>query len=419
MSAFFGFSGTEINAVVADLSAAGLVTVEGNSLRLHRSALDYFRGPEEDGPRILEVESWVRRLWFDLVSKNMVAPDRTRSARHLVDIRPAGTARDLPLSYAREAFEANFPEYLRRVLKMRNPDRFSLYSVSEVIAERFGSQVFRMEEELTFDPEPRLRPNLTSIDSDSAGRFNLLSEEILNAYRKLDWVQAAPGGVSEFSALSGEGSVADAYGGSARFDITKWLRLNPDRRKPDRQNLVGASYIRRNVDFLVNLIDNAALAPSVQASREREIVWYRPGGSNWGRSPDLQEALRSIKIALRRKYGKVEIRTRLVLPDDSRRDHPENFKNLFDEGYLAPPGFLHPSVEVVHVRGIAAIMLVTVALSPTVEVPVGFATSATDPLARIERKLTKVDAIFEEVWKGERIEEEEHPVGPEDEEPED
>jgi hypothetical protein len=33
---------------------------------------------------------------------------------------------------------------------------------------------------------------------------------------------------------------------------------------------------------------------------------------------------------------------------------------LFDAGYIAPAGFLAPSIEVVHIPGIASLMLVNV-----------------------------------------------------------
>ena len=110
---------------------------------------------------------------------------------------------------------------------------------------------------------------------------------------------------------------------------------------------------------------------------------------------------------MRRRFGKVPIRTRLVCPTVSRRDHPDRFKNLFDEGRIAPPGFLSPAVEVVYIPNVASLVLVTVALSESVQIPVGFASVAAAQLSRITRKLAQVDARFEELWRSERREEEE------------
>ena len=355
-----------------------------------------------------------KNFWFDLVSRNMAAPDHVRMVRsHLIDIRPSDMARDLPASYAMKAFEQNFAEYLRRVRRMTNPNRVALYSVSESIPERFGSLVFRMEEGLVFDPEPHLRPNLLTIEAEEMPRFTKLATAMLDAYRGLNWMDSSATALVEFSGLSGESTVIDAYRGSAQFDLGIWLSLNPDRISPNRQNLIGASYIQRNVNFLVKLIDDLSKPqPSVDLASEREIVWYRPGGSGWGCSPELQEAIQAIKFALRRKFGKGSIRTKLICPSISRRDHPERFKNLFDEGFFAPAGFLSPAVEVVHIPEVATLMLVNVALSASVEISVGFASTAAEPLERVARKLAQVDAKFEEIWKGDRREEEELFVSP-------
>ena len=91
----------------------------------------------------------------------------------------------------------------------------------------------------------------------------------------------------------------------------------------------------------------------------------------------------------------------------SRRDYPDRFKTLFDEGVIAPAGFLSPAVEVVHIPQVATLMLVMVALSGSVEVPVGFASTASEPLKSVTRKLMQADARFEELWRTDRQEEEE------------
>ncbi len=264
-----------------------------------------------------------------------------------------------------------------------------------------------MEEDLVFDPEPRLRPNLMAIETEDTTRFRPLATAMLDAYRGLNWMEASAAALAEFSGLTGETTVADAYDGSARFDLARWLSLNSDRKNWEWQNLIGASYIRRNVEFLVKLIDLPNTASSMDDPRECEIVWYRPGGSAWGCSPELQEAILSIKFAVRRQLKRAQVRTKLVCPAVSRRDHLDRFKNLFDEGHIAPPGFLSPAVEVVHIRGVATLMLVVVALSESVEIPVGFASVAAAPLSRIDRKLAQIEGRFEELWRSEKREEEE------------
>ena len=401
LATYFGFTAAETETVMADLASSGLVTVEGDSARLHQSAHEHFRGSEDGTPRVVEVDSWVIRLWFDLVSKNMATPDRIRSARNLIDIRPSGMARDLPASYAKKAFEDSFGEYLRKVRRISNPDRFVLYSVSEAIAERFGSLVFRMEENLIFDPEPRLRPNLAAIEREDMLRFRPLTSAMFDAYRALNWMEPSAAALADFSRLTGETSVANGYGHSTRFDLPGWQALHQHRANRGRQILVGASYIRRNVDFLTNFIDGLPKPdPTVEISGEREIVWYRPGGSGWGCSPELQESIRSIKMAIQRRFGRIPIRTKLVCPSVSRRDHPDRFKNLFDEGHIAPAGFLSPAVEILHIPQVAALVLVAVALSENTQIPVGFASVEAGLLSRVAQ-LGEVDARFDELWRSE------------------
>ena len=186
---------------------------------------------------------------------------------------------------------------------MKNPDRFTLYSVSESIAERFGSQVFRMEEDLVFDPEPRLRPNLIAIEAEDMPRFGKLATAMLDAYRGLNWMESSAAALAEFSGLSGETTVTDAYRGSARFDLGLWISLNPDKKSPGRQNLVGASYIRRNRDFLVNLIDNLPKpTPTVEVAKEfrnRVVQTWRIGLGMFARiagDPSVDQARDSKEI---------------------------------------------------------------------------------------------------------------------------
>ena len=262
---------------------------------------------------------------------------------------------------------------------------------------------------------------LAAIEAEDMPRFKPLATAMLDAYRNLNWMESSAAALADFSGLSGETTVTDAYGGAARFDLGRWLSLNPEKTKPDRQNLVGASYIRRNVDFLVNLIENhPASSSSIEEPKKCQIIWYRPGGSGWGCSPELQEALLSIKFAMRRKFGKLPTRTKLIFPSVSRRDHPDRFKNLFDEGHIAPAGFLIPAVEVLHIPQVGTLMLVSVALSGSVEVPVGFASIAAEPLARVARKLTNVDARLEELWNRREMEDEETlPLEPEIDDAED
>jgi hypothetical protein len=83
-------------------------------------------------------------------------------------------ARDLPATYAKKAFEDNFPEYLRKVRRIANPDRFALYSVSESIAERFAAvldEVGYWRSELTSTPDIEtyraVKPSMATLASEA------------------------------------------------------------------------------------------------------------------------------------------------------------------------------------------------------------------------------------------------------------
>lgn len=416
IAGFFGFTPAEMEKVLSDLIGSGLIAIDGDRIRLHASAHEHFRGSVDGLPHVVELESWPIRIWFDLISKNMAAPG-TRSARNLIDVRPTGLARDLPAAYAKTAFEDNFPDYLRRVRRMPNPDRFALYSVPEAMAERFGSLVLPVDQELVFDPEPRLQPNIVAIHADDIPRLRQLTNAVLDTYRTLNYMEPSAAALSEFSTLSANNSVTDAYRGSATFDLPTWISLNPELDHPDRRAIVGASYLPRNFDTLAKLIDDLPKPTgSVEASPAKEIVWYRPGGTAWGCSPDLRDAVRSMKASIRRKFGRTAIRTTLVFPEISRgRDFPRRFEGLFDAGYIAPAGVLNPAIEVIHIPGVACLMLVDVALSQAVHIPVGFASTATEPRERIASKLASLHGRLEELWRQEQREDDE-PTGMEPEE---
>ena len=134
LGAYFGYSPNETATLLLDLANRGLVILIGDDVELAPSSFEMFRASGDNFPRIVDLETWVDRLWFDLVSRNMLAPERTRPLDHLIDLKPTAHANSMPADFARAAFEDNFREFLRRVRKINNPDEFALYSVSELHA---------------------------------------------------------------------------------------------------------------------------------------------------------------------------------------------------------------------------------------------------------------------------------------------
>jgi hypothetical protein len=170
--------------------------------------------------------------------------------------------------------------------------------------------------------------------------------------------------------------------------------------------LIGASYLQRNVEFFVPLLEKrAGASSSASVPREIQILWYRPGGSGWGTSPDLQEALTALKGILRRAMPKIAVRTGLVIPQVARRDNPRRFERVFDEAYVTPAGHMSPSIQVLLVGEIGAIVLVRVMLSQAVSAFVGYALADGAGVERIRRNLSW-DTIMprsEELWSKPRV----------------
>jgi hypothetical protein len=89
--------------------------------------------------------------------------------------------------------------------RINNPERFGLYSVSDVAPERFGSVVLKGREELVFDPQPHLRPHLLEV------------EENILRYRPLT---TAPTGVISRSVGIGRTAIAEYVRRAAVIGIT-------------------------------------------------------------------------------------------------------------------------------------------------------------------------------------------------------
>lgn len=386
LAAFFGFSDAETEIVVGDLVGRGLLSVEGDDISLHPSAHEHFRGSDDGAPHIVEVDSWVDRLWFDLVSRNMMIPERTRPLSNLIDVQSNQMARELPAAFARKAFEENFAEYLRKVRRVRNPDRFGLYSVSEVQAERFGSVVLKGREDLVFDPEPKLRPQLLDFEFEDLARYRPLTNAMSDAYRLLNRPEPSVAALDEFKRLIADSTVEKALRTTGTFDLSGWLSENSRSPVRERRTLIGASYLPRNMDLFMGLLDakfrEATPAPG---PREIRILWLRPGGSLWGTSPDLQDSIARMRGILKAAYPHASTRVTLVVPQVARRDNPRRFERPFDEGFVAPAAYMSPGVEILHIEGHGALVLVAVSFGHGVSASVGYALVDSEGLDRVHK----------------------------------
>lgn len=396
LATFFGFSKDETATVLSDLQTRGLVAFVGDDIELSPKAQKLFKGGRDGFPEIVQVETWVDRLWFDLISRNMLAPERTRSLGHLIDLKPPNAAAALPVAFAREAFQDNFPDFLRTIRRINNPEQFSLYSVSDVMPDRFGYVVVSGAMELELEPKPRLTPRLFTVDVQDFAKYRPLMEAMHAALGRLTEPETSVASLAEFRRLTGEPSFAPHQTPDGLLDLNSWLAARSKTRPP----VVGASYLERNVATLARALDRHCRRRL--GGRRPEVVpltWFRPTGSSWGVSQDLGRVGPQLAGVLKRHLGGGWTpRSTLVGPASSRRETMA-FGRLFDRGRLAPAGHLSAGTEVLYLHGLAAMVLTRAPLTSAISIPIGVVLSEEEDLQRLEGALRPSNQKgFENLW---------------------
>jgi hypothetical protein len=401
LGAFLGFSPAETVAVVADLHNRGLLAISNEDIELAPSAHEHFRVGQQGVPQIVEVETWVDRLWFDLVSRNMMTPERKSPLPNLLDLKPATTAKELPASFARDAFEQNFSEFLRKVRRINNPDAFSLYSVSDVIPDRFGSVVLSGSMDLILDPEPRLVPKLLDVEAGDVARYRPLTEAMQDAMRRLNDADPSAAGLAEFRRLSGDTTVVAHHDTQQHFNASAWFANPLVQSNQDRVPIIGASYLTRNRALFLRTIERrAGRKLKGRPPGTLDLVWYRPAGSAWGASTDLQKVVPEIIGSLRKNLPPAwRLRSTLISPASARKEALTRFERLFDRGLISPASHLAAGTEILVLEGVAAMVLTRVALTPVISISVGFVLSVDGDLQRLEGGLRSLDDHYDELWK--------------------
>lgn len=401
LGSYLGLSGPETDTVVADLERRGLVVIDGDDASLHPSSHEHFRAGGGEELEILETDAWVDRLWFDLVSRNMMRPDGNRPLSNGIDVGVDRSALDLPAEFARAAFQENFADYLRDVRRMANPDRFTLYSVSDVIPERFGSVMIHGFEGLVFEPHPRLVPHLLDAEAHQSARYRPLNTALMDAYRSLRGAEPTGAGHADFRRLTGETVLGQALASEGDLDIDAWLAADTAKRASGRQPLFGAAYVERNRKLFLDMLEQQALPPLRKRTGTRfDLIWFRSGGTKWGVSPDVQELILGVRNSIRAALPRrVNMTSTLVIPR-SNTFLRKRFARVFDAGLISPKGFMSPSVEVVLLKGVAAIVLVAARLSRTVSTSVGYVIADPSGVSRLEDAIgwEKASKRSEQVW---------------------
>jgi hypothetical protein len=388
IAAFFGFSDSEVQTVIADLSNRSLVVVEGEIVRLHSAANEMFRTSGDGVPTVLEVESWVEILWFDLISANMIAHG-IRRGKHLIEINAPGLRAKVSIDFARAAFEDNFRDYLKHYRKINNPDAFALYAVTDVQPSQYGFVALGGREELVLQPEPRLQAALLETPQEQPQRLRKLSEAMRRAYDGLTNPEPSAAARSEYSKLTDSTTLQGAMRTDGTVDLERWQHEERVARHTGVATLIGAASLERNRQSLRRLIDEKPKSESTGVARIMpELVWVRPAGSAWGATDDLRGFLADVRAAARHGSDRPgTLRTTLVFPAAERASGSQRFNRLFDQGLLAPAGYLTPAVEVILLRGVAAVVLVWIPLSQSCAVWVGRATNRRGDVQIIEDRL--------------------------------
>lgn len=401
LGSYLGLSELETNIVVNDLLSRSLIVIDGDNAELHPSSHEHFRASEEGEIKILETDAWVDRLWFDLVSRNMMRPDRSRPLSNGIPIPVDGAALNLPTEFAKAAFESNFAEYLRDVRRVESPDRFSLYSVSEVLPERFGSILLLGSEGLLFEPHPRVIPHLLDVEVHQSARYRPLSNAMMDAYRALKGPEPSTAGYNEFRRLTGATALGEKLAPEGNFDLPAWMTSETANRAAGRQPVFGAAYIERNRLLFLKMLEDRALPQFRNRPQTHfDLIWFRSGGTKWGVSPDLHETVLGIRNCVKNALPRrIWMTSTLVIPTSSKFAY-RRFERIFDAGIISHPGFLSPSVEVILLKGVAAMVLVSVSLSRAVSTTVGFVIADRAGVAHLESAIgwDKASKRSETVW---------------------
>ena len=372
LAGFFGFNAGELEVVLRDLQNRNLVIIADEYVQLTVSAKDMFKTSPDGRPTIIETEAFPSRIWYDLISQSMIEWDGLHNVRNLIELKATSSKSDLAEEFARQAFHDNFREYLRRIRHIKNPDEWSLYAVSDVEAGRFSYAQVAGKEELVLDPHPMLVTTLLERGDDRPQRLRLLTDAMSKAFHDVSEPEPSIVSRTDFSRLTDTKTLGSAVRTDGFLELSQWLTSEAARNDPHGQAFVGQSYLDRNRKLLVALLARSEKLKSGTQSYNYDVVWHRPGGTAWGRTADLSEALGDIRAALRRgNKTDVQISTSLVMPPGLSGEKVKRFDRMFEEGVISDSGVLSPAMEVLLIADIGAVISVYVPLSADTSVWIG------------------------------------------------
>lgn len=376
LARFFGFDGHDLGVVLNDLRARSLVTITGDNVELHQSARELFRTSTDSTPTLTVVDEFHAKVWFDLISQSMIASRGLHSARNLITLTPIPARMDIEANFAREAFDANFKDYLRKFRKIKNPEQWSLYSILDVQPGRFSHAQIAGSEYLTLTSTPKLETTLTTIEGDRPGKLRQLTDAMSYELRKLDRPAATVAARKEYSRLVSIDSLEKATSQDGYLDLHKWLDIESGLCDSQNRPFIGYPYLDHNRKALLELISNSDI-PKANETQEPSFFWLRPGGSSWGATEDLNYLLGDLRALVRRWSGSTQsLSTSLLLPASLKTKSAKAFNRIFDNGLYINPGRQTNSVEILAMKDFFAMVTVMAPLSDSVSIPVGRMTTS-------------------------------------------
>lgn len=390
LSRFFGFGQTEMGIVLADLQARTLITLEGNEVSLHSTAKELFRTAGDGPPVITDVESFPARIWFDLISKSMIRSRGLHNVKNLIGLAPSLGRADIPESFAREAFHDNFRDYLRLIRRIKNPEDWGLYAISDVVPGRFSYAQISGKQSLVIGGQPKLETTLIETDTDRPQKLRLLTDAMSHALGNLRDPDPTAAARSEYARLTNSSLVDDSIDSEGFVDLASWLKREQASRDSDVVSFIGTLCLERNRKSMTSLI--ARNSEMIQSSETWELFWFRPGGTIWGLTEDLQTTLAELKAMSRRSpSGDGGLVATLIAPASVSSDSVKQFDRIFDRGLSARVGRSSLSVEVLLISGVFAVVSILVPLAAGVNVWIGRITVKHSDIARIADRLRPDD----------------------------
>jgi hypothetical protein len=399
---YFGFSRSELVAVMETLSRQGLIVVSSDDITLSRYASAQFDASTEEYPLFAKVDPYHDDVTFDLLTFSPIKRrGDIRDPLGAIEIEIANEIVGHSVERAKQAFAERFPE----IASMRDDLRHhavSVYSIAEIHSKRRG--MLPVPVSLSMGEAGQIERTLEEAFSRQA------SPELHNGFQQ--WVTDAIGANAHNRRGGRIEHFVDVFG-------LRWLRPYFNDRRFNLTRYVAdvvADKVERVSEGVVPLFGNLYLRRNLERIRERiryrvgrwkpgataTTIWVAPDEGLWGRGSALNEALDEIDVT----QEQIEKR-RIVLCVRCRDEDESAVKRRFDratrgdqkELRLCPPlysvsiaGDSMVEMLVFSVEFVVAMCHVAVEGQPGVFVPVGFVSNQEKHRTVVNQAIQELDS---------------------------